>query len=113
MDNNHSSFCPRCDLHPRLSIVKNEVRITCKCGYTSLMNLSDYLSSLPSHPPTKPSSTEFSIVKNRIIDAQQHLSTYFKSLKDRIINELLQNKLLKSTPHMKLLSQPTLTFYPW
>ena len=54
------------------------------------MNLSDYLSSLPSHPPTKPSSTEFSIVKNRIIDAQQHLSTYFKSLKDRIINELLQ-----------------------
>ena len=90
MDNNHSSFCPRCDLHPRLSIVKNEVRIICKCGYTSLMNLSDYLSSLPSHPPTKPPSTEFSIVKNRIIDAQQHLSTYFKSLKDRIINELLQ-----------------------
>ena len=90
MDNNHSSFCPRCDLHPRLSIVKNEVRIICKCGYTSLMNLSDYLSSLPSHPPTKPPSTEFSIVKNRIIDAQQHLSTYFKSLKDGIINKLLQ-----------------------
>lgn len=85
----HSSFCPRCDLHPRLSIVKNEVHIICKCGYSSLMHLSDYLSSLPSHPPAKLPTPEFEVVKDRIIDAQHHLSTYFKSLKDTIINELL------------------------
>ena len=81
--------CPKCNSHTNISLDIDVINTSCRCGYYSTMNLPEIISNLKA--PSKPQNSN-ELFKEIVDDVQKgndHLATYFKTLKDDHINKLM------------------------
>ena len=83
-----SSFCPKCSQIPFLDIQTENIFIKCKCGFLNILSVKDYLKKVSGIKPNRNSIIP-NTIKKQLMDAEEHLSQYFSSIKNQTINEYL------------------------
>ena len=83
-----SSFCPKCSQIPFLDIQTENIFIKCKCGFSNILSVKDYLKKVSGIKPNRNSIIP-NTIKKQLMDAEEHLSHYFSSIKNQTINEYL------------------------
>ena len=84
-----SSFCPKCSLFPTLEFQKNNIHLHCACGYDSTLPLKEYLSSISQIKLDNTKKNEIpSDIISTLTKGKEHIDTYFKELKDKLINKI-------------------------
>ena len=81
--------CPKCNSHTNISLDIDVINTSCPCGYYSTMNLPDILPNLKA--PSKPQNANklFNEIVGDVQKGNDHLATYFKTLKDDHITKLM------------------------
>lgn len=98
----NNNFCPCCDSYPSITFTNNihNVQLTCDCGFDSFIEVKEYLQLIPQLKSTKCAIRNIKIqkVKEEAIKAQQFMDNYFIKIKQRTVNNLLEqiNKLESS-----------------
>ena len=83
-------LCPKCNKHTNIVLDKDNVIISCCCGFCSTMNVKSVISELNQNNLNMPNTDDtFSEMKTDINKGYQHLSTYFWKVKDDYINNML------------------------
>ena len=83
-------ICPNCNKHLRIDIDGDTVDFSCKCGYYSTKNISIFIEQYANKKSNKnPNDKTFSDVLNVINEGYEHLSTYFKKVKNEYINDII------------------------
>ena len=91
--------CPNCNKHTNFVLDNDNVHINCQCGYFSTMNLKHFISQLNHNKTTIVTDDKsFNDIITDNNKGYEHLSTYFKSLKNEHISQLINciNKIESS-----------------
>ena len=90
--NNIFQFCPKCNKHSNIVLDKDNVNINCQCGYCYTMNIKEFIKKCSYNKPNNTANNNtFSDIITDINKGYKHLSTYFKTLKNKHINHLLRS----------------------
>ena len=82
-------LCPKCNKHTNIVLDKDNVNINCQCDYCYTMNIKEFIKKCSYNKPNNPTiDNTFSDIITDINKGYEHLSTYFKELKDEHINNL-------------------------
>ena len=79
-------LCPKCNNHTNIVLDKDNAHINCQCGYCTIMNVNNIMNDINQINEYK--SKTFSCIINDIKKGNDHLLTYFKTLKNHYINQL-------------------------
>ena len=84
--NNFFQLCPQCNKHINIVLNQENIHINCKCGYFSIKNVNNIMNDI--HQVNHYKYKIFSCIINDIKKGNEHLLTYFKTLKNHYINQL-------------------------
>ena len=89
--NSSIQLCPKCNNHTNIQTDYNNIHFICQCGYNYTMNVNKIISHFNhNNKPNKTTNNNtFSDIITDINKGNEHLSTYFKTIKDEHINTVL------------------------
>ena len=83
-------LCPKCNKHTNIVLDKDNVNISCKCGYYSTMEIKSFINQFTKNTSKKDTNYwTFNDIINDINKGYEHLLTYFRALKDKHISQLI------------------------